>query len=922
MALGDVSPERDNLLAGSPVSAPDDLEQARREADERLDLERQINFAIDEINANPNIPSEIKTELVNNLRSLKTGLGANPNLAQVQKEINEARATAQHVATSNAIYDSLSAAGQAAVNARVNALGDGRYSDYYLSKTQDIHAGYSDAALADIARQVDADAVFQSRMKIVAAAPEEVRRSSEAELQANLEYIQTRQAAADTPEERELWQKLLGMPMVQRQRFRSDLENINSLEELRAFVSSVETAEISNMAERFSDPDIDAQCRQGLRNYYASADGYGIDYERIFRDMNAPENQAKMAAARDTYARAHNDLSQVAPELRQFVVLSLAREYRMADAQSQNSVFAIMRQSYLDHAHQGEEHQADWNQIIDNTLPFEQRVTKLEEELKEHGFGNPSSPNYQAEIQQIARNAIATLQLSDDPRAEITGRSSAAITRLNIRSQAMNAIIQSGISQDDAQAYLRQYSSMGALLPLASAADNEEARQAIRNDVNLSLSINTNEAIRPALSRIRYYNLNDSEQGRALSSRIIYGQLDPVEAESQAIQLQAAVVLRMNNYESLVNHFVTAPEHVGHAAISESRMEPTDYQVRLTALGMYNADGSLNVEKIIETARINRDRLDAQNLAAAQAANGTMNDAQLSTVTNRAYADLPEELKDARVVARTAARFKAIEAIQMYGREIGAALERIEENGLQASPELLAEQQNYRNMTNADGSVSPEVQRAAIERLLNQQQYFRTTQDLREIVTENLIELSHHNPEILLGYEFTNNQRVWLAHAEAQPVNISAEEVYALRNEGKNANRLFGTQIESNIRQALQGQEMADIVRIFGNYMTGADGTQFNSGNLNNISVYELQNALMGTNQVTKGSDRDRVFAETDINHDGKLSISELVERLRANGDLATSVAGGQGVASNSTPAAQAVPSAAGPASQLPTPGR
>lgn len=122
-------------VVGERAQATDVLEQIKREEEIRYSLERQIDHAINEINANPAIDSQTKDALISNLRSLKNGLGVNPNLAQVQKEINDARAIAYYTSTSAALYDSLSLSSQLAVNDRLAAIDQGRIADYYFSVT-------------------------------------------------------------------------------------------------------------------------------------------------------------------------------------------------------------------------------------------------------------------------------------------------------------------------------------------------------------------------------------------------------------------------------------------------------------------------------------------------------------------------------------------------------------------------------------------------------------------------------------------------------------------------------------------------------------------------------------------------------------------------------------------------------------------
>lgn len=116
--------ENEKPPIGATGIATDDLAEIQREEELRHSLERQIDHAIAEINANPAIDTETKDRLVGNLRSLRNGLGLTTNLSLVQNEINSTRASGFYSATSNALYGSLSLAAQERVNARVAAQFD------------------------------------------------------------------------------------------------------------------------------------------------------------------------------------------------------------------------------------------------------------------------------------------------------------------------------------------------------------------------------------------------------------------------------------------------------------------------------------------------------------------------------------------------------------------------------------------------------------------------------------------------------------------------------------------------------------------------------------------------------------------------------------------------------------------------------
>lgn len=121
MALNDTVQGIENSLTGVPTIAPDDLEQVAREARNIEDLKKIIDEAIRLIDSS-DLPDDEKRAQRSKLEGLKNGLTGAMDLVAARARVSEAVGAANFAVTSNTIYNSLSAASQAAVNARVNAL--------------------------------------------------------------------------------------------------------------------------------------------------------------------------------------------------------------------------------------------------------------------------------------------------------------------------------------------------------------------------------------------------------------------------------------------------------------------------------------------------------------------------------------------------------------------------------------------------------------------------------------------------------------------------------------------------------------------------------------------------------------------------------------------------------------------------------
>lgn len=910
MALPESVEPLQHPFADAPILAPDDLEQARREAAEREDLKRQIDFAIDEINTNPNIPSELKTELVNNLRSLKTGLGANPNLAQVQKEINDARAAVYQASATSTIY---------------NALNEGRFADYYFNAFDPDNRLDSETRTF-IAQRINNNPEIQANFKAVQALGPEKHREIEAEFERNRKFVEERIAAVPGSE-REHFEKVRRYNLDRIPGVVDELRNA-SPEELSGIIDQATRVKVElaqPILQQFG-PNTD-QGRYLRLNGDGKGDGYGfaVDVAQLLEIGSSEEGIAALVALR----RAGGNFNALPAHVRPLAAAALFTQEANANFLPQTAMLQTIKN--IARATETEVgHNQHLDTILDNQAPFEDRVRLMAEELQEHGGDSMKNLSLGARM-AYARQFISQVNLLSNPRETILGRSneqgfnaleylgiddlSAHFTQETQRAQLLHY----GFNAAQAEALVR-LSTDPSLAPTFSGAlrvldplnpmYGEQERSAIRQKLVQAAAI----AVKPiegepappfheSLSKIRYYNLSNTEMGSRILSDIVTGNLDPATATAAVNALQQQTLLQMQQLVPLV------------PAMLNPEQQPIE---RLTRLGMIAADGTLDVERLIETARINRDKLDGS-------------DAAIAARSNIPWSELTEEQRDTRVIAQAAIRFKAIDAIQSFGAEIDAAYARIGRDESRASADLRNDIAQYRAMLD---TTNPEAQRVAIDSLLQRQQYLRVNEALRHEVAANIIDLSQSHPELLRNSELISssfatdrNANIPALPTPSMPLprtpttvaapGLTIEEVRALASEGNNnlGDSIFQNTIEDRIKKALKGKTMGEIVAIFRNNVTGEDliGAS-NVGRLDNISVNEIENAL-----AANGKTR---LEQIDTNGDRQLSIEEIIAGLRMNGELSSSVANAQGVASNSTPPAQAVPGSSGPATPASTPGR
>lgn len=510
MALGDIAPERENLLAGSPVSAPDDLELARREVEERLDLERQINFAIDEINANPNIPSEIKSELVNNLRSLKTGLGANPNLAQVQKEINDARAIAHQASTTSAIYNSLSVAGQAAVNLRVaeqlDAIQDG---DIVVIGRRLRGAGYDDLPpsiqqLVDDSTQAQLGSPYGQKMiqavQTARAEQPEATEAAFAAIETRKTYLQEWLSAnPDSPlrarVESMLQSGAYNMPASQD--FVSGLMSGASPEQLQAAAAGADMQLRSSMIgamatiREYSRPQIESIISLAPEESRARLSTDDAALARYLIETSNGISEQEREAAYRALERNGNDVSKLSARDRQIVDLAAIMQASNATSAMTGVLMQLGRTRELELAqNRGETlsasdqaHVANLQFIRDTSQPLVARADRLldatSESLSHAASGLP-------QLKVNSRNsqlALATLTLAYiDQNGGSAGDGIAQFQEFAQRAERAKT---SGVRDEQAEAYFANYQNFLSTSLIGEPLNTQDSGQQARLSVAL-----------------------------------------------------------------------------------------------------------------------------------------------------------------------------------------------------------------------------------------------------------------------------------------------------------------------------------------------------------------------------------------------------------------------------------------------------
>jgi hypothetical protein len=649
---------------------------------------------------------------------------------------------------------------------------------------------------------------------------------------------------------------------------------------------------------------------------FRTADGHAVDFEKVERFVL--EHAKEMADA----ANARNDpnrKSPLTPQQEMFADLADIHSLVNSNRINKGDIFITM------HLIAKQNPQA-FESILDKSVPAATRAHQLEELLSQDKDSKNNA--------QRARELIALFDQNPDAARDILEKGDKDSYR-RYGKQLNEVRIAQGLEDLGFSA-----ADVAKLHKLAEASP--ELRQLMNNSFsgadskvltpekqktffsNIVADGGQDNSSKEAVSIIKYYNLMDSYEGSQLRKNIYLGEVSPSEALQQARALQQEAIARMGVFSSIVPDMVS---------------DHREYEDRLRAANMYNADGTLNVEKLIEAARMNRDRHDAEK------ASGIMSDKELAEISQKDFDQLTEAQKNERVIARTAAHFKAIDAIQTFGSEVNQAYIRIDGDESKASDALKKDLEFYNKLM---GKAGQQEQEKALETLLSRQQYFKTTPELMRDVKEEIVELTQKYPTLLQSHGFNaisdRAQPITLSEyqmiAEAPTVTatpsiqFTKEEIAILNREGsRNAgDDIFENRMENRIKKALKNVDMSEIVATFGQLIAQPDDpkTPGVKNNQNYISTNELENALMAVQvldpQTGKKLTDDQVFKLVDKNNDGQLTAVEMVDYLKHNGQLATGIDSAPATVAAATSAAPStVPTTAqaqGPASQVPAAGR
>lgn len=875
----------------------------RRNPGDEMDAER-VRRAVRELEqVRDGLTEPERSQLSARIDSIQTQLASGVSPAQllavaVASARTEAQGYAQTeaVKTQAAIYEgiALSAEAQARVNYRMNALEQGNYADYYFSSF-DRENLFSDATKTQLGAMIQGDPAIQQEGARAARLPEEARRTAEGRKAADEQWLDEQIAQETNPEIRQKLEEARRLGLVHD---RSDARDFRTAVE-SGNAQAIEDVINKSVHDHAEELRAGGRLAPNSQSYnilmqneaFRTADGYSLDYDKVVR-YNM-EHRQEIAAALNKQ-NAGQPLSQ---EERQLVqvgqVMALA-----------NTEFSINRTS-MRAMHAIAEHQPEvFERIMDTNTPATERAQLLAGVLKEQGARGSDS--------RILADATSYVRIFD--------------TNPNARNDVL-ANDRTSFSQKYGQEFESNYISMGLQgmgysaeqidTIRSKATSSPELSQILTNSFaagyrqNTVLSTTQQKALfdnvltnggpenQTALSVLNYYNLDDRYEGSQLRNAIMLNEISPQDAALQAESLRRSTIQRMEAISPLVPA-VVSDQYIDRVKNIE---------------GMTNADGSLNVDRIIEQARVNRD------------SHGQMTDQQMRNLTNQDFNSLSDEQKDARALARVAAHYKAVDMIQTFGAEINNAYARNDVTNEVASPALRADLELYAQMTNAEGRYTEQQQRQALDTFLSREQYYKNTNDLREELTTFVVDVSKSYPELLNSYQFTEIQSAVGAAGPQQPsapINIddfrssgttqpapaivltqpdpitiigadalipikpidvsglitelptltiepTAEQRRAMANEGvrNSGDATFENAIEDRIKKAIKGKEMSEVVATFGALLG-----EYNVGNRDNVTHHEIENAL-----AAKGFTK---YEQLDKNGDKKLSIEEITAALGA----------------------------------------
>lgn len=898
MALNDTVQGIENPLTGVPTIAPDDLEQVAREARNIEDLKKIIDEAIRLIDSS-DLPDDEKRTQRSRLEGLKNGLTGAMDLVAARARVSEAVGAANFAFTSNTIYNSLSAASQAAVNARVNALSEGRFADYYFD-TFDPENKLDANTRAFVAERIENNPEIQANAKASQALGRKQLTEIEATHENDRNFVRDR-LAATTGQEHEMWQRVSNLRLMRLPGYSEQLRNA-SPSEMAGIVKAAVTERVKLAQPILEQFPANSPAGRYLRQL-GDTDGYGNpDVIRLLELGNSRAGHEALTAL----AKVNGDYSQLPEAQRPLAAAADFAQKANANYGHQSNILQALKN--MSHAKEGEVgHGEHFNEILDKKAPLNQRINTLANELAEHGDESIKNLSLAAR-RDMARQFIREVDRLGNPREALFAQSLDGLTaqELNARftqQTQRSQLEQAGFTPEQVRTLeglatepALQSTLASALRVLNPNPNNDrhspEQKATTRQQLVNATTIATNPEYQDALSKIRYYNLTNSDAGHSALLNILSGKLEPSAAAQVVNALQ----------QQTIGHMQPFAAHV------PTMLNP-DYQSveRLTRLGMFEGTPpTLNVERLIETARINRDTLGGSD--AAIAARSKIAWADLG---NGVSAEEGERRRDARVVAQAAIRFKAIEAVQAFGERLAEVTDRV--GGNVALSEAFTNDKKLFEQLNDNSN--PEAQKQALNTILKSQQYLRVNDKLRTEVTNNMAAL------LASGSLVFGEQRTASATAPSTPVSeplgnpmvtpapsapdLMREQAFdtsakidSREQQGSSGlDNLSKSDLEKSILAAVQNLSPETRQQIFGSLLGS-----FNEVDSNFISYNEIENAVRAADK-TKNS--NEILAAFDSDDSGLLSLNEITTYLANAG-----VSGGQGVASNGAPPTQVVPNA------------
>lgn len=817
-------------------------------------------------------------------------LGDFSNIAERLNNIVTATDTNTRIARSNTeahIADAI----DARVNARLRMIDEGRIGDYYFDMF-DREGRYTAEGRAFLGERMDRDPELQASAARVSRLPRAARGRAERAREEDIRWLdQTIEETTDPTLRRQLIEaRELGL-----------IHDPAKADAFRAAFASGNTGQVTQLLdEGYNDLAAtlgrSASLRPGATSYNSlmqipelrTADGRSLDLNRVARYW--VDNRDEIAAATNKAARGE----QLTPGEARLVELDYVMTTAQANYSMDGMVFRTMREI-------AREDTARFEQILNTSTPAAERVQMLTEALTEQARSEGRTVNA-AQIAADARTYVTLFDRNPNARAAVLtserGREVFDKFMQDFGADANSIRIEQGLAgmgytQEQIQqltAIAQQAPEFGTLLNNSFLSDRPILPADRQRILYNNILTDGGPENREALSTLRYYNLDQTYAGQQIQNNIFLGTLSPEVALQQVQALRDNSLGRMQGYSSVVLEALT----------------PEQSQV-LRDAGILNGS-NLNVQELIEQARVNRDNL------------GTLNDEQLRAITSRPWEELNGEERARRVIAQAAVRFKAVDAVQELAASVQAGAQFV--GTAQESAQLRQDMDLYRRIVNVDGEFPEAEQRAAIDQLLQRQQYLRTTPDLRGRMVDYLVQLNDSTSLLrrsdfaaaaLNGEAFTYSAADHEANVRASedhahdPIemhNHTAEEIKAMRREGavNEYDHNTQTRIGDQIQDVLNHMDAHDVVTAFGTLIG-----QHNVGHLDNVTRHEIENAL----EAIGKTDPSRIG-----NGDGRVTREELIAVLReANFTppaTAITAAGSEQTPPGSTPPAPRAPMVAG----------